>query len=102
MSIPIHLMRKYAIIYNIAVNKRPSRAFLCECSGSSSTAFTRSLHSLSTDYGMRVLFIADGSGITRQSGFYRIDDWGIIDKKAFIDWYPTRPFTSLEKQLKGD
>ena len=87
MKIPLHLMRKYSLIYLMATNKKPTRAFLCEGSGSSSTAFSRSMGALAEDYGMRVHFIADGTGITKQSGFYQITDWGVFDKAKFLEYY---------------
>ena len=89
MSIPLHLMRRYTLIYQLATKKKPTRTFLREASGSSCTSFSRSMASLAEDYGMRVEFVADGTGTTKQSGYYRITDWGIINKENFLSFYPT-------------
>lgn len=88
MPIPLHLMRRYTLIYQLATKKKPTRSFLREVSDSSFTSFTRSMASLAEDYDMRVEFIADGTGTTGQSGYYRIADWGIINRAKFLSFYP--------------
>lgn len=87
MPIPLHLMRRYTLIYQLETKKKPTRSFLIEVSDSSCTSFTRSMASLAEDYDMRVQFIADGTGTTKQSGYYRIEDWGIINKAKFLSFY---------------
>jgi len=85
--LPTDLKRKFQIIDALARTDKPSLEQLHLITSIPASTIKRQLASLRSDFGFRILYVRDPGNGRGATGYYVLDDWGIIDRANFADHY---------------
>lgn len=81
--------RKYAIIIALAELEKPTLQDIAQQTCIPIGTVKRQLTAIRNEFKLRILFIRDAAESQSASGFYALDDWGVLDREKFLRHFGT-------------
>jgi len=90
------LKRKFALILALSKLTKPDlNALYCETEIPKVT-LKRYLSELRSEFKLTINYIRESKGIRGATGHYELSNWGIIDKKNFLEFYDGEQYGKRE------
>lgn len=106
-SLPQDLATKFTIICALGKYLGLDTKLIHELTDIPEPTIKRQIGKLRTDFCMEIEYIREMSGSQGKSGAYQISDWGIINKKVFLEHYgsmvksPGRQLSKTYLEIEG-
>lgn len=88
MNISKDIKRKYDLIYHLSTADKPTLRDLESLTKIPSSTIKRQLKSLRLEFGVKVVFVRDVNA-RGMSGHYVLTNWGVFDRRSFLQFYMT-------------
>lgn len=82
--------RKYAIIMALAELDKPTLQDIAQQTSIPVGTVKRQLTAIRSEFKVRILFIRDAAESQSASGFYALDDWGVLNQEEFLRHFGSR------------
>lgn len=87
MKLPTDVQRKFDIIGALARLEKPGLTELHQATSIPKTTIKRQIASLRSDFGLRILYVRDPGHGRGATGYYVLEDWGVISEPGFWKHY---------------
>lgn len=84
MKISRDMRRRFALVNALHRQEKPTFKVLRRETKLPESTLKRHLAALRVEFGMHIPFVRESGGVRGASGYYRLADWGILDREAFL------------------